>query len=107
MATVNSSGKITAISDGNVNIVASIGASIAYCSVTVFTNVQASLTGSNYYLLSIDASTANALGSSNIAADYRPDGVNKNLYIYAKKSVILIPWLSAIAFTIKLGPFPI
>lgn len=83
VATVNNSGKITAISDGTANIVASIGTVTAICAVTVYTTIPISLMGSNYYLINIDASSANSLGSAKIAADYRPDGVNNYLYIWS------------------------
>ena len=82
VATVDNNGKIIAISDGTTNIVASIGTVTAVFSVTVYTTVQVSLSGSNYYLFCIDASTASLLGNANIAADYRPDGANKNLFIW-------------------------
>ena len=83
VAKVDNKGKITAISDGTASIVASIGTVTAVCSVTVFTTIQASLTGSNYYLINVDASTAGFLGSANIAADFRADGISNNFYIWS------------------------
>jgi uncharacterized protein YjdB len=82
VATVNSSGKITAISDGTALVVASIGTVTAICSVTVYTTVANSLLGTNYYLLNVDASTVGILGSSKIAADFRPNNTTQNLYIW-------------------------
>jgi len=82
VATVDSSGKITAISDGTASIVASIGTVTASCSVTVYTKIASSLTGTNYYLLGVGASTANVLGAAKITADYRPDAANFNFYIW-------------------------
>jgi hypothetical protein len=83
VATVNTSGKITAVSDGTANIVASIGTVTAICSVTVYSSIPISLMGSNYYLINIDASSANILGSAKIVADYRPDGVTSNLFVWS------------------------
>jgi len=80
VVTVDKSGKITAISDGTANIVASIGTVTAICSVTVYTTIPTSLMGSNYYLISVDATTAGVLGSANIAADFR----TANFYIWSK-----------------------
>ena len=82
VATVSNSGKITAMSEGTANIVASIGTVTSICSVVVYTSIPGSLMGSNYYLLSVDASTANILSSSKITADYRPDGSNFNFYVW-------------------------
>jgi len=82
VATVNSSGIITAVMEGTTNMVASIGTVTAVCSVTVYTTIASSLMGSNYYLLSIGTSSANVLSSSKITADYRPDGANNNFYVW-------------------------
>jgi len=82
VATVNASGKITAISNGSTNIVASIGTVTALCSVTVYTSVPASLTGSNYYLINVDNGAVDLIGASNISADYRVEGINYNFYVW-------------------------
>jgi hypothetical protein len=82
VATVNGNGKITAVSGGSANIVASIGTVTAVCSVTVYTSVPASLSGSNYYLINVDASTYNVIGAANVAGDFRPDGANNNFYVW-------------------------
>ncbi len=82
VATVSSSGKITAIADGTTSIVASIGSTTAVCTVTVYSKVVNSLTGTNYYLISLDASTAGFLGSANIAADFRANGESNNFYVW-------------------------
>ncbi|MEI7504701.1 MAG: Ig-like domain-containing protein [Paludibacter sp.] len=81
VATVDNAGKITAVSDGNTTIVASIGTVTAICSVTVYTTIASSLMGSNYYILSVGTSTANVLGAK-VIADYRADGVNNNFYVW-------------------------
>ena len=82
VASVDNSGKVTALSDGSANIVASIGTVTAVCSVTVYTSIPVSLMGSNYYLINVDAATANVLGSGKIAGDYRADGINNNFYVW-------------------------
>ena len=83
VATVTNSGKITAVSLGSATIVASIGSVTALCSVTVFNTTPHSLMGTNYYLINIDNSSAtDVIGSSNIAADFRADGVNNNFFVW-------------------------
>jgi len=82
VATVDNNGKVTAISNGSTNIVASIGTLTALCSVTVYTKVPASLMGTNYYLINIDNAAADMIGATNIAADYRVEGINNNFYVW-------------------------
>ena len=83
VATVSSNGMVKAVSTGSTSIVASIGTVTSVCSVSVLTSIPPSLKGSNYYLISIDdASVNNFIGSANVAADFRPDGVIKNLYLW-------------------------
>lgn len=82
VATVDKNGKITAVSLGTANIVASIGSVTAFCSVTVYDFVPPSLAGTNYNLIYLDAATIDIIGSSNIITDFRPDGINSNLYIW-------------------------
>jgi len=83
VATVDDSGKVTAVSLGSSNIVASIGTVTAICTVKVYNTIPASLMGSNYYLIFLDNSIAmDVLGSSNISADYRVDGLNNNFFVW-------------------------
>jgi len=83
VATVTSNGKITAVSLGSATIVASIGTATAVCSVSVFDTTPNSLMGTNYYLINIDnASATDVIGSSNIVADFRADGVKNNFYVW-------------------------
>lgn len=82
VATVDASGKVTAVSNGSTSIVASIGTVTALCSVTVYTTVPASLMGSNYYLINLDNGAADMLGAENVVADYRVDGANYNFYVW-------------------------
>ncbi len=83
VATVSNSGVVKAITTGSTSIVASIGTITSVCSVSVLTSIPVSLKGTNYYLISIDDATVNNfIGSSKIAADFRPDGVIKNLFLW-------------------------
>lgn len=65
-------GVITAKSDGQATIYAQVGTFSASCRVCV---VPQSLTGTNYYIISVDDSTANLLKNRTVA-DFRP-GINK------------------------------
>lgn len=82
VATVDASGKVKAVSKGSTNIVASIGTVTALCSITVYTTVPASLSGSNYYLINIDNGAADMIGAANIVADYRVNGTDYNFYVW-------------------------
>jgi len=82
VATVDQNGKVTGLSNGSTNVVVSIGTVTSVCSVTVYITVPTSLMGSNYYLISLDNGAVDMLGSSNIAGDFRADGVNNNFYVW-------------------------
>jgi len=82
VATVDNAGKVTAVSNGSTNIVASIGTVTASCAVTVYTTVPTALMGSNYYLIFLDNAAASMIESQNIAADYRINDTNYNFYIW-------------------------
>jgi len=83
VATVSNTGLVKAIATGSTSIVASIGTVTSVCSVSVLTSIPTSLKGTNYYLISIDdASVNNFIGSAKVVADFRPDGVIKNLYVW-------------------------
>jgi len=45
------------------------------------TELHASLSGSNYYLIQMDGTTAESIASK-VVADYRPDGAGKNLWVW-------------------------
>ena len=83
VATVDN-GKVIGVSLGKANIVATVGAFSASCEVTVTKEVvdfQSSLTGTEYYIISLDGVTATKLGTK-IKADLRPDDAIKFLYIW-------------------------
>lgn len=76
-------GVVTGVKKGTANIVATVGAFTATCAVTVTesTNFKASLTGTEYYPIILDGTTAKALGAK-IKADFRPDEATKFLYVW-------------------------
>lgn len=76
-------GVVTGVKKGTANIIATVGAFSATCAVTVInsTNFTASLTGTEYYPIILDGTTAKALGTK-IKADFRPDEATKFLYIW-------------------------
>lgn len=83
VATVEN-GEVTAVAIGTANITASVAGFTATCVLTVTkpaVNFAVSLTGSEYYPIILDGVTATTLGTK-IKADFRPDEVNKFLYIW-------------------------
>jgi len=82
VATVDNTGKITAVSLGTANIVASVGTLTAICSVSVYDYIPPSLAGTNYNLIYLDAPTVDIIGTNNIVTDFRSDGVNNNFYVW-------------------------
>jgi hypothetical protein len=82
IATV-ANGVVTGVKKGTANIVATVGTFTATCAVTVTnsTNFTASLTGTEYYPIILDGTTAKALGAK-IKADFRPDEATKFLYVW-------------------------
>jgi len=83
VATVNN-GEITALAIGTTNVTASVNGFNATCVVTVkkaSVNFAISLTGTEYYPIILDGVTAGKLGAK-IKADFRPDEINKFLYIW-------------------------
>ena len=67
-------GVVTGVKKGTANIVATVGTFTATCAVTVTnaTNFKASLTGTEYYPIILDGTTAKALVAK-IKADFRHD----------------------------------
>ncbi len=83
VATVEN-GEVTAVAIGTANITATVAGFTATCVLTVTkpaVNFAVSLTGSEYYPIILDGVTATALGTK-IKADFRPDEINKFLYIW-------------------------
>ena len=77
-------GEITALSIGTANVTASVAGFNATCVVNVTkasVNFNISLTGTEYYPIILDGITAGKLGTK-IKADFRPDEINKFLYIW-------------------------
>lgn len=77
-------GKVKGVSLGKANIKATVGTYSAVCEVTVTKEVvdfQSSLSGTEYYLISMDGVTAGKLGTK-VKADFRPDELTKFLYIW-------------------------
>lgn len=84
VASVSTTGVVTAIKSGTASVVAAVGVFNATCVVTVVKPVLAvdrSLTGSDYFVIQLDE-TSFASISAKVAKDLRPDDVNKNLYIW-------------------------
>ncbi len=85
IASVNN-GVVTGVKVGTTRIVASCGSFSATCSVTVTAtsgNIgDASLEGSNYYLILLDEVSAQKI-SDKIVGDYRIDDNQTNLYIWS------------------------
>jgi hypothetical protein len=82
-ATVDN-GVVTAVAEGTANITATVAGFTATCVVTVTkpaVNFAVSLTGTEYYPIILDGVTATTLGTK-IKGDFRPDEVNKFLYIW-------------------------
>jgi len=83
VATVNN-GEVTAVAEGTANITATVAGFTATCVLTVTkppVNFAVSLTGTEYFPIILDGVTATALGTK-IKADFRPDEINKFLYIW-------------------------
>ena len=87
IATV-SGGTVTGVAEGTAVITASVGSFSATCTVTVTKtgsgggDVQASLKGSNYYLIFLDATSHKKISGSNIKQDLRPDEATAVLDIW-------------------------
>ncbi|WP_194766334.1 Ig-like domain-containing protein [Tamlana sp. I1] len=85
VATVDSEGVVTAIKEGEAAIVAAIGTLTAICDVTVTKETvivdSETLKGSDYYIIQLDETSYNSI-STKVINDFRPDGVDKNLYIW-------------------------
>lgn len=84
IATVDN-GVVTGVKAGATTVVASCGSFSASCSVTVTATSggtgDASLEGSDYYLIYMDEASATKI-SDKIVADFRPDDVTKFLYVW-------------------------
>lgn len=85
IATVTN-GIVTGINKGVTKIVASVGSISSKCIVTV---TGSPLTGSEYFLISLDNATAAKLGNK-IKVDFRPDNEKRILYIW-DNSFITVP----------------
>ncbi len=87
IATVSNSGMVNGHKVGTVTIAASCGSlTPAICEVTVVKKSSGidktqSLSGSNYYVISLDAQTFEKI-TDKVVADYRPDDVTKFLYYW-------------------------
>lgn len=85
VASVSTSGVVTAIKSGTASVVAAVGVLKATCVVTVVGKdvivTDQSLKGSDYFVIQLDE-TSFASISAKVAKDLRPDDVNKNLYIW-------------------------
>lgn len=78
-------GVVTGVKTGTTNIVASCGGFSASCAVTVSASSgsgDASLTGSNYYLIYLDETSAAKIAGK-IVGDYRVDDNITHLYIWS------------------------
>ena len=78
-------GVVTAVAVGTADVTAAAGGYSAKCTVTVSAaagDFSASLNGSNYFLIILDATSAAKIASTKIVADFRPDDVSKFLYIW-------------------------
>jgi hypothetical protein len=87
VAVVNN-GVVTGITQGTTTIAAACGAFSATCEVTVTpkplpTSQFPSLQGSDYYVIALSESAFEAI-KSKVAIDFRPDGVNKNLFVWGE-----------------------
>lgn len=86
VAAVNN-GIVTALKVGEATVAASSGAFTASCAVTVIpkaidpNELPASLKGSDYYIIQLDE-TSYGLIEDKVAEDFRPDDVNKFLYVW-------------------------
>lgn len=83
VATVKA-GEVIGIKEGTANIIATVGSFSATCAVTVtkkMADFSASLKGTAYYPIILDGTTAAKLGAK-IKIDFRPDEINKFLYIW-------------------------
>lgn len=77
-------GRVIGVSVGTAQVTASVSGFVATCVVTVVkarVNFQASLNGTEYFPIILDGITAGKLGTR-IRADFRPDEINKFLYIW-------------------------
>ena len=76
-------GLVKPVSAGQVNIAVSSGTSTATCNITVTldTSFRACLTGSNYFLISMDNVTAATLGNR-VVADYRMNNNTESFMIW-------------------------
>lgn len=83
VATVDATGLVTGVAKGEAIVYASIGSFTDKCSVTVFElhTLPVSLTGTDYYLISLDNFSAAAI-SEKIIADYRVNETTNAMYIW-------------------------
>ncbi|VBB48381.1 conserved exported hypothetical protein [uncultured Paludibacter sp.] len=85
VATVDNNGLVTAVAAGTATVTASVNSLTATCEVTVESDGSydpaASLTGSAYYPIILDAASS-AKVQSKIVADLRPDEATKFLYVW-------------------------
>lgn len=88
IATV-SGGTVTGVAEGTAVITASVGSFSATCTITVSKDAvvnpgdnQASLKGTNYYLIFLDATSHKKISASNIKQDLRPDEATAVLDIW-------------------------
>ncbi|KAA6344333.1 hypothetical protein EZS27_008029 [termite gut metagenome] len=84
---VVTNGVVTGITQGTTTIAAACGAFSATCEVTVTpkplsTSQFPSLQGSDYYVISLSESAFEAI-KSKVTIDFRPDEVNKNLFVWS------------------------
>lgn len=76
------SGTVMGVAEGTANIVATCGSLTATCVVTVNgASLHASLTGSDYYLIALDATTYEEIADK-VVADLRVDDINSCLYVW-------------------------
>ncbi len=83
VASVSDSGLVYALASGTTTIYATCGTLSATCDVTVAAaDLHESLSGSDYYLVALDATTYESIADK-VTADFRPDDVETFLYIWA------------------------
>ncbi len=80
-------GVVTGLSEGTATVVAACGTFTASCVVTVTKkpvdpSKYPSLQGSDYFLFVLDGASYETI-KANLAADFRPDDVNKFLYVWS------------------------
>ncbi|TXD52710.1 MULTISPECIES: Ig-like domain-containing protein [unclassified Polaribacter] len=85
VATVDSDGLVSSISEGTASIAAAIGTFSSVCDVTVTKEAvivdDITLKGSDYYIIQLDEDSYSAI-ESKVIQDFRPDDTTKFLYVW-------------------------